>query len=91
MRSPLEKKKKRNKYMYLQLCVWSVRCDKAILLSLQREIAHDCSNIVDSIASVAAIGCISFKSFMLPLTLSLLRVINVKFPLQPHQKYYITQ
>ena len=25
------------------------------------------------------------------LTLSLLRVINVKFPLQPHQKYYITQ
>ena len=27
----------------------------------------------------------------IPLTLSLLRVINVKFPLQPHQKYYITQ
>ena len=25
------------------------------------------------------------------LTLSLLRVIKVKFPLQPHQKYYITQ
>ena len=25
------------------------------------------------------------------LTLSLSRVINVKFPLQPHQKYYITQ
>ena len=25
------------------------------------------------------------------LTLSLLRVINVKFPLQPNQKYYITQ
>ena len=25
------------------------------------------------------------------LTLSLPRVINVKFPLQPHQKYYITQ
>ena len=25
------------------------------------------------------------------LTLSLLRVINVKFLLQPHQKYYITQ
>ena len=25
------------------------------------------------------------------LTLSLLRVINVKIPLQPHQKYYITQ
>ena len=24
------------------------------------------------------------------LTLSLLRVINFKFPLQPHQKYYIT-
>ena len=27
----------------------------------------------------------------IPLPLSLLRVINVKFPLQPHQKYYITQ
>ena len=25
------------------------------------------------------------------LTLSLPRVINLKFPLQPHQKYYITQ
>ena len=24
-------------------------------------------------------------------TLSLLRVINFKFPLQPHRKYYITQ
>ena len=26
-----------------------------------------------------------------PLTLSLLRVINVKIPLQPHKKYDITQ
>ena len=25
------------------------------------------------------------------LTLSLLRVINLKFPLQPYQKYYISQ
>ena len=25
------------------------------------------------------------------ITLSLLRVINVKFPLEPHQKYNITQ
>ena len=28
---------------------------------------------------------------LLHLTLSLLRVIDVKFPLHPHQKYYITQ
>ena len=27
----------------------------------------------------------------LQLTLSLPRVINIKLPLQPHQKYYITQ
>ena len=31
------------------------------------------------------------KAMRQQLSLSLLRVINVKFPLQPHQKYYITQ
>ena len=34
---------------------------------------------------------ISHQGWLILLTLSLLRVINVKFPLQPHQKYYITQ
>ena len=31
------------------------------------------------------------KWYQRVLTLSLPRVINFKFPLQPHQKYYITQ
>ena len=32
-----------------------------------------------------------FKQVLKPLTLSLLRVINVKIPLQPHKKYDLTQ
>ena len=37
------------------------------------------------------ISHISSLEMMLKLTLSLLRVINVKIPLQPHKKYDITQ
>ena len=34
---------------------------------------------------------VRYHAWTARLTLSLPRVINVKFPLQPHQKYYITQ
>ena len=36
-------------------------------------------------------GCMIYKSDLWILTLSLPSVINIKFPLQPHQKYKITQ
>ena len=39
--------------------------------------------------SIEAKYCVSWRS--LDVTLSLPRVINVKFPLQPHQKCYVTQ
>ena len=32
-----------------------------------------------------------YQTFKFELTLSLLRLINVKIPLQPHKKYDITQ
>ena len=38
-----------------------------------------------------SLGLVFWSPITEDLTLSLLRMINVKFPLQPHQKYYITQ
>ena len=41
--------------------------------------------------SISQLLYLSWRTFRICLTLSLPRVINFKFPLQPHQEYYITQ
>ena len=47
---------------------------------------------VDEVEALAADYGLTINFFTTGgLTLSLPRVINIKFPLQPHQKYYMTQ
>ena len=61
------------------------------MVTRERELWAWCGKYIYVVVNITTKLSAVFTFLYVLLTLSLLRVINVKFPLQPHKKYDITQ